>query len=134
MRLLRAIRLFNLNSASMDETSPVSAIYARFLNLVRAVRDLPDFPDLDPVEERLFNRLAGVWHQNQRITVLQVMGLSDKVSSTTVHRRLKSLRIKGMVELVADEADNRVKYVQPTTLAGQYLAQLGHCVERARRS
>lgn len=134
MRLLRAIRLFNLNSAFMDETSPFSAIYARFLNLVRAVRDLPDFPDLDPVEERLFNRLAGVWHQNQRITVLQVMGLSDEVSSTTVHRRLKSLRIKGMVELVADEADNRVKYVQPTTLAGQYLAQLGHCVERARRS
>jgi hypothetical protein len=37
-----------------------------------------------------------------------------------------------MLQLVADETDNRVKYVQPTHLAEQYLTQLGQCVERAR--
>ncbi len=118
----------------MGKTNAFSAVYVRFLNLARAVRDLPDFPDLDPVEERLFNRLAGVWHRDESITVLQVMGLSDEVSSTTAHRRLKSLRIKGMVELIADETDNRVKYVRPTPLASQYLAHLGQCVEQARQS
>jgi DNA-binding MarR family transcriptional regulator len=43
------------------------------------------------------------------------------------------LRVKGMVTLVADESDNRVKYVQPTALANHYLAQLGQCVEQARQ-
>ena len=117
----------------MTKQNGLSEVYVRFLNLVRAVRDLPDFPELDPWEESLFNLLAGVWHQNQRITVLRVMGLSDEVSSTTAHRRLKSLRVKGMVELVADEADNRVKYVQPTPLASRYLTHLGQCIERARQ-
>jgi hypothetical protein len=112
----------------------LSEIYVRFLNLARAVRELPDFPSLDPVEERLLNLLAGIWQQGQRISVLQVMGLSDEVSSTTTHRRIKSLRLKGMVTLLADEADNRIKYVLPTPLANHYLAQLGQCVEQARQA
>jgi hypothetical protein len=118
----------------MGKTLSFSDVYVRFLNLARAVRELPDFPSLDPVEERLLNRLAAVWQQGQRITVLQVMGLSDEVSSTTAHRRLKSLRVKGMVTLLADESDNRIKYVQPTPLADHYLAQLGQCVEQARQA
>lgn len=116
----------------MAKDTPVSAAYARFLNLVRAVRELPDFPSLDPVEERLLNLFASAWFQGERVTVLQAMRMSDEVSSTTAHRRLKSLRSKGMLQLVADETDNRVKYVQPTHLAEQYLTQLGQCVERAR--
>ena len=108
-----------------------SVIYLRFLNLTRAVRDLPDFPDLDPVEERLLNLFASVWHLGHKITVLQAMGMSSDVSSTTAHRRLKSLRAKGMIALISDEADNRVKYVQPTAKAQDYFSQLGRCVEQA---
>ena len=108
-----------------------SDIYLRFLNLTRAVRELPDFPDLDPVEERLLNLFASVWHLGQRITVLQAMGMSSDVSSTTAHRRLKSLKAKGMIALISDEADNRVKYVQPTAKAQDYFNQLGQCLEQA---
>lgn len=117
----------------MGKKSGFPAVYVRFLNLVRAVRELPDFPYLDPVEARLLDLLAGIWHQGQRVTVLQVMGMSSEVSSTTAHRRLKSLRLKGMVELVCDEADNRVKYVQPTSLASLYLSRMGQCIEQARQ-
>ncbi len=109
-----------------------SDIYLRFLNLTRAIRELPDFPDLDPVEERLLNLFASVWHLGQKITVLQAMGMSTDVSSTTAHRRLKSLRAKGMIVLMADEADNRVKYVQPTAKAQHYFSQLGQCMDQAR--
>lgn len=115
----------------MSEHLSPSGLYLRFLNLVRAIRELPDFPDLDPVEERLLNLFASVWHVGQKITVLQAMGMSTDVSSTTAHRRLKSLRAKGMIALVADEADNRVKYVQPTVKAQQYFGQLGQCLDQA---
>jgi len=116
----------------MANNSAYSDLYLRFLNLTRAVRELPDFPDLDPVEERLLNLFASVWHLGQRITVLQAMGMSSDVSSTTAHRRLKSLRAKGMIALISDEADNRVKYVQPTVKAQDYFSQLGQCLEQAR--
>jgi DNA-binding MarR family transcriptional regulator len=109
-----------------------SDVYLRFLNLTRAIRELPDFPDMDPVEERLLNLFASVWHLGQKITVLQAMSMSTDVSSTTAHRRLKSLRAKGMIALVADEADNRVKYVQPTEKAQHYFSQLGQCIDQAR--
>lgn len=116
----------------MPKSTLHSAIYLRFLNLARAVRELPDAPDLDPVEERLLNLFASVWHHDQKITVLQAMGMSKDISSTTAHRRLKSLRAKGIIVLAADEIDNRVKYVQPTALAERYFAQMGQCIEQAR--
>ena len=118
----------------MSGQSSHSSTYLRFLNLVQGVRALPDFPNLDPVEERLLNLFAAVWHSGQKITVLQAMGMSTDVSSTTAHRRLKSLRKKGVITLVADESDNRVKYVQPTSVANQYFSQLGQCLDQARSS
>ena len=96
------------------------------------MRELPDFPALDPVEERLLNQYAAVWHQGGQLTVLQAMGLSRDVSSTTAHRRLKSLRGKGMIALVSDEIDNRVKYVRPTAVTQQYSERLGRCMDEAR--
>ena len=118
----------------MSGHSSHSSTYLRFLNLVQAVRTLPDFPELDPVEERLLNLFAAVWHSGKQITVLQAMGMSTDVSSTTAHRRLKSLRKKGVITLVPDEADNRIKYVQPTGVAHQYFSQLGKCLDQARAS
>ncbi len=116
----------------MSQTSQHLEIYLRFLKLVQAVRSLPEFPALDPVEERLLNLFATVWHADRKITVLQAMGLSDDVSSTTAHRRLKSLRKKGVIALVSDDNDNRIKYVMPTAMANQYFAQLGQCLDEAQ--
>jgi DNA-binding MarR family transcriptional regulator len=113
-------------------TSPHSQTYLRFLNLVKAVHSLPDFPKLDPVEERLLHLFATVWHAEQKITVLQAMAIYDDVSSTTAHRRLKSLRKKGVITLVSDEVDTRIKYVMPTPIANKYFAQLGKCLNEAQ--
>ncbi len=119
---------------TMSNSSAHSATYLKFLNLVQGLKSLPEFPELDPVEERLLNLFATVWHGGKQITVLQAMGMSTDVSSTTAHRRLKSLRKKGVITLVADEADNRVKYVQPTPVANHYFGQLGQCLDQARTS
>ena len=84
-----------------NHQKPYSQIYLKFLQLVQAVRQLPDFPALDPVEERLLNLFATVWQTEKKITVLQAMGMSTDVSSTTAHRRLKSLRQKGVLKVSA---------------------------------
>lgn len=59
------------------------------------------------------------------------MQMSPDASSTTVHRRLKTLRLKGMLKLEVDEDDNRVKYIMPTELSRNYLSELGQSVLRA---
>lgn len=116
----------------MNTETNYSAIYLRFLNLIQAIRELPSFPHVDPVEERLLNALAAIWHGGGRVTVLEAMSLPIDVSATTLHRRLKSLRSKGLLKLETDEVDTRVKYVMPTDRAETYFSTLGKCLNEAR--
>ena len=117
----------------MKNDSQASATYIRFLNLIQAIRELPTFPRVDPVEERLLNALAASWHDNQRVTVLEAMKLAVDVSPTTLHRRLKSLRKKGLLALKVDEVDTRVKYVVATEKTDAYFAAFGKCLAEARQ-
>lgn len=116
----------------MHRSTTHSQAYLKFLNLVKAIRDLPTFPALDAVEHSLLDGFAAVWHTGKQITVLEAMHMAADISPSTVHRRLKTLRAKGMVTLVNDSADSRTKYVMPTDLANQYFDQLGQCMDVAR--
>lgn len=127
-------KLSSTCGAHMLENHRHSQIYLQFLNLLHTVRGLPGFTDLDPLEERLLNLLATVWHADKKITVLTAMSICTDVSTTTIHRRLKSLRAKGLIVLVNDEIDTRIKYVTPTNMAFQYFAQLGQCIEQTKTS
>jgi hypothetical protein len=118
----------------MVNQSKYSATYLRFLNLVQAIREIPTFPVMDPVEERLLTMLAGVWHLEKKISVLEAMSLTNEISATTAHRRLKTLRKKGMIDLDIDQTDSRVKYVVPTALAKQYFTTLGQALDKAQRA
>jgi predicted transcriptional regulator len=120
----------------MPKSDNLSQTYLRFLNLANAIKGLPTFPALDAVEERVLNGLASMWATGAKITVLEAMGLSASsadTSPTTVHRRLKTLRAKGLIEFREDEADNRIKYVMPTATATAYFAKLGQCLDMATR-
>ncbi|MEZ7848900.1 MAG: hypothetical protein QMB14_00345 [Polaromonas sp.] len=105
--------------------------YLNFLRISGDVRKSSSFPQLDLPEERLLDVLATFWSSGKKITVLKAMQLSSDASSTTVHRRLKTLRLKGMLALVMDEDDNRVKYIISTQLSRDYLSQLGKSVIEA---
>jgi len=117
----------------MTTSANHSSTYLRFINLVQSIRQLPSFPEMDAVEERMLNLFASTWHAGQQITVLQAMGMLTEISSTTAHRRLKSLRKKGLIALNTDEVDNRIKYVVATDMANKYFAQLGQCMDKAQR-
>ena len=114
----------------MAKSDDLSQTYQRFLNLVSAIKGLPD---LDAVERRVLDVLAGIWATGAKITVLEAMDLAPGASPTTVHRRLKSLRERGLIDLKEDESDNRVKYVVPTRATHAYFAKLGRALDRATR-
>lgn len=118
----------------MSKVDELSKTYVRFLNLLEAIKGMPSMPTLDAVEEKVLGMLAALWVAGERVTVLQAMGLPADSSPTTVHRRLKSLRSKGLIRLEENEADNRTKFVLPTDLGRGYLAKLGQCVEAAAKA
>jgi DNA-binding MarR family transcriptional regulator len=108
-----------------------SEIYLNFLRISSETRKSKAYPQLDLPEERLLDLLAIFWSTGKKITVLKAMQMSTDASSTTVHRRLKTLRLKGMLELEIDEDDNRVKYINSTQLSRDYLSHLGKSVVAA---
>ncbi len=106
--------------------------YLNYLYRVEAARKLPGATKLDPLEERMLSCLAPAWYLGKKITVLEAMKNCSHMSGTTAHRRLKSLRKKGFVDLVPDEDDHRIKYVRPTDIVHQYFANIWQCIEDAR--
>ena len=118
----------------MNDQQSFSSAYLRFLNLMQAVRTLPMFPTIDALEERLLNVLAASWAQDKKITVLTATAMLSDTSATTLHRRLKSMRAKGLIDLQVDTVDFRVKYVVPTALTQRYFSELGACMHKASQS
>ena len=106
--------------------------YVKFLNLVAAVRQLPGLPEIDAVEDQILGYLARAWYAGQRVTVLEAMNSLPDISPSTVQRRLKSLRAKGMLCMQNDEFDSRFKYIESTDLTTRYFAALGQCVHKAQ--
>lgn len=111
--------------------SESSTSYLRFLNLASAVRDMSAFPKMDSLEESLLNAVVFAAANQGALTVLQAMEILPQASPSTTHRRIKSLRKNGLVELVGDAGDERVRYVMPTPLAERYFTQMGECLKQA---
>ncbi len=117
----------------MSDNKKDYVTYLKFLSLSQQIREMPSFASIDPVEEHLLTMLASFWHHDKKITVLEAMNLSTKISSTTLHRRLISLRSKGLIALKVSELDSRVKYVISTDLTQKYLATLGRALATAQQ-
>lgn len=105
--------------------------YIRFLNLAKTLRSVTKFPELDPIEERMLNYLAAFWLSGEPATVVESINGSKDISPSTAHRRLKSLRKKGYIDLNIDDRDNRVKYIVQTALTKEYFSELSDCMETA---
>ena len=99
-----------------------AALYLEFL-AHPAKRQLADA--LDPVEQRLIETFAHNWHEQRQLTVVDAMHNVPGLSPSTVHRRLKTLRAKGMLQLVPDAVDTRIKYVHPGPQLVTHLEQVG---------
>ncbi|HUW76471.1 MAG TPA: hypothetical protein VMV70_07285 [Gallionella sp.] len=112
-------------------TSNYSQTYIKFINLAQAIRELPTFPSLDATEQQLLDAFVVLWNQNKSVRVVEAMQMFPDISASTVHRRIVTLRRKGMISLKTDEENQRVKYISPTPLAHKYFAKLGECLNKA---
>ena len=117
----------------MKINSKHSKSYLRFLSLASAVNNLPGVPQLDSTEEKLLNLIAVSLYQGNKLNVLDAMSLVPDASPATVHRRLKTLRKKNLIQLIVDAQDNRVKYVEMTEVAIDYFSKLGHYLNVAQK-
>ena len=102
--------------------------FIRLLNLLHAIRDLSPFNALSADEAALLDDLVVRWHRKAEIAVSELMGDKRHGSQSTAYRRLMGLKDKGMVSLRVDEADRRVKFVEPTDLARDYIRRINQSV------
>ncbi len=109
-------------------------IYERFINLALAAESLSDTHKLGPVEKRFLAILASAWSKGEQVSVVKSTNLLQEVSTMTAFRYIKGLRKKGYLELVVDNADNRVKYVTPTALCNKYFQDVGKMIFEAAES
>jgi len=98
--------------------------YLRFLKLLNVIREIPAFPELDLEETSILESFAIQWMDNRTVTVVSAMNMFPAMSPSTVHRRLTSLKNKGMIDYSLDDLDKRIKYIVPTDLSQSYFKQL----------
>lgn len=87
-------------------------------------------PELDATDEKLLREFAVAWYSGREIGVVDAMELVGDISPRTVHRRLKSLRDRGLIHLNSDHQGAK-KFVVPTELTERYFAELGRCLIEA---
>ena len=105
-----------------------SRAYTQYLVQVQYLRSLGSIPDLDVGESRMLEVLASGWLKEEPITVMVAMVMVPEISTNTAHRRITSLLKKGMIDLVTDGEDRRIKYIVPTKATQDYFAKLGRCM------
>jgi len=114
----------------MDEKLPRNA-FVRFINLMRAIEVLPSGMTLDPQEERLMQELALHWSRGESVTVLSAMNMLAGASPSTVQRRLKTLRSKGLLSFEPSAQDARVRHVVATEQGQAYFTRMGELMREA---
>jgi DNA-binding transcriptional ArsR family regulator len=73
----------------------------------------------------LLGEIAVAEVQGRPLTVSQIMAMIHLASPGTIHRRLESLRQKGLIDLVYRNGNRRTKYIVPTAAADAYFEKMG---------
>jgi DNA-binding MarR family transcriptional regulator len=115
----------------MDGKVPDDNAFVRFVNLMRAISVLPAGVTLDPQEERLMQELGLRWGRGETVTVLAAMNMLTGASPSTVQRRLKTLRAKGLVDIEPSREDARVRHVVASTQGRNYFARMSELMHKA---
>jgi len=117
-----------------DITPSPQPTYVRLLNMLNAIRQLAPFNLLTADEGLLLDALIVEWHARDDIMVSELMGDPRYGTQATVYRRIIALRDKGLVRLRVDSKDRRVKFVEPSDAAREYMKSINKCVSGLKRS
>lgn len=115
-------------------TRPPPPSFVRLLDMLNAIRQLSPFDTLNADEGLLLDALIVKWHERDNIMVSEVMSDARFGSQPTAYRRIIALRDKGLVCLRTDSKDKRVKFVEPTQLARDYIASISEGIKALGQS
>ncbi|MEN9619486.1 MAG: hypothetical protein RL406_1723 [Pseudomonadota bacterium] len=73
----------------------------------------------------LLGAIAVADFQGQPLTISQIMAMTHLASPGTIHRRVESLRQKGLIDLIYKDGNRRTKYIVPTDVANAYFEKMG---------
>lgn len=109
------LKACNLEAPNMSKAiSDKAALYLSFITH-KSAREIN--LRLEPAERIVIELIAPKWLAGNPVTVMSVLSMNySGISNSTVFRRLKSLREKGMLTLEHDAHDTRIKYVKPTPI------------------
>lgn len=82
---------------------------------------------IPPDEQRLLDIIALQHAAEQPLSMMQALELRNELflSPSAVSRKIDNLRHAELIHVVADTADRRVKYLEPTAKALAYFDYLG---------
>lgn len=115
-------------------TRPSPPSFVRLLNMLNAIRQMAPFDSLSGEEVLLLDALIVKWHDRDNIMISEVMIDAQFGSQPTAYRRIIALRNKGLVCLRTDSKDKRVKFVEPTQLARDYMANISESLASLAQS
>ena len=110
----------------MKNVAPHTIKYIKLIKATETLRQSNDFKSIDFIEDKLLQNILINWYSGSPMTVAETLEAVKEISSSTVNRRLKNLRETGMTSHVADDIDNRIKYVIPTLQCIEYFNRISN--------
>ena len=81
--------------------------------------------DVSSKERQILRLIAQAFFQGAPLRVSKLLDMSAVASPATVHKAMRSLMAKDLLQVKADKVDGRIKYLTPTKRAIKLLADIG---------
>jgi DNA-binding MarR family transcriptional regulator len=106
--------------------------FLRFLELTKLLEKTTTLPLLEPVEKRMLKIVALANIKNKRLSVKDMMTMSDISSPATMHKNIHALVDKGWIFLEETE-DARRWQLQLTKETLKYFDKLGLVIQKSTK-
>ena len=106
--------------------------YLRFLELSKLLEKTNTLPLLEPIEKKMLEIIALANNKNQRLSVKDMMSMSDISSPATMHKNIHALVDKGWIFL-EETIDARRWQLQLTKETLKYFDKLGLTIQKSSK-
>jgi DNA-binding MarR family transcriptional regulator len=106
--------------------------YLRFLELTKLLEKTTTLPLLEPVEKRMLQVIAMANYRNERLSVKDMMSMSDISSPATMHKNIHDLVDKGWIFL-EETKDARRWQLQLTKETLKYFDKFGLAIQKSTK-
>lgn len=108
-------------------STPKPSKYLEFLVALYQAKDVRgDLILLESTDQRFLEFIAVQWVLNKPLSMMQIL-MSREVlflGASTISRKVDALREAGWIRTVADAADRRIKWLEPTEQAWAYFERV----------